>query len=121
MRFPNLVRSHRRTVGVVFGFACGLSVGGVTQLAHVSGLSLYAIWALTIFLVLAVVAPWALRGTGRRIPIQEAHPPNFQLVRLWYGRSAALSIQGETGGLDDDDAPEFLVDARRYEHYAHVK
>lgn len=119
LRIRSRIKSHRRTVGVVFGFACGLIAGGAIQLAEISGASFYAIWTLTICVVLAVVAPWALRGTGRRIPVQEAFPPKFQLVRLWYGRSLVVSEEEEAEGFSDADL-DFLADGRRYEQYEHV-
>lgn len=106
---------------MIFGFACGLVVGGLIQLTGISGLPLYVIWVLAICVVLAFVAPWALRGTGQRILIQEASEPRFQLVRLWYGRSSVVSGQEEGSSLGDDDL-DFLADGSRYEpYYVHVK
>lgn len=121
MRFRRQIRRHRRSASIAFGLAVGLIAGVVIQLAGLSGLKLYGFWVLTICLVLALVAPWALWGTGRRIPIEEVGEPKFRLMRLWVGSEIVVSSRRDGSTMLDNEDFDFLVNGTSYEPYVYVK
>ncbi|HEY5941853.1 MAG TPA: hypothetical protein VIT89_03195 [Solirubrobacterales bacterium] len=99
--------------------AAGLAIGAVSRVVGLSGENLYLYWALTICLVLAVVAPWALRGTGRRIPVVQTSEPTFRLVRHWQGNQVLIPFEEECKVLGREDF-DFLGDGDTFEPYVHL-